>query len=205
MDARDLPQPMRPHGFVGRIFGVVMEWLSAPNYRWVVAQLAPIEPQSYLEIGFGTGQLMRLAARKLEPRRIAGVDPSPLMVATARRKLRGFGRKIDIALQEGDDRALAHLDGPFDAVVASHSFQFWSDPAATLARIRALLSPKGRLVLVLRKHISGNVMAWIANLITKTGDERGGTRAALARAGLRLIADETLKTGSYGLVAEKAS
>jgi len=200
---RDLPQPMRPHGFAGRIFGVVMQWLSAPNYRWVMAQLRPTKPKAYLEIGFGTGKLAEMVAKKLRPQRLVGIDPSELMVATARKKLRRFARKLALDLRHGDDGLLATLDGPFDAVVATHSFQFWSDPATSLARIHALLSPDGRLVLVLRRHISGNVMRVVPNPISKSGDERGGTRQALGDAGFRIVADETLKTGSYGLVAAR--
>ena len=189
---------------MGVVFGFIMEQLSASNYRWVVAQLKPVKPKSYLEIGFGTGALAKLVAQKLKPERIAGVDPSPLMLRTTQKKLRRFARKTKIDLREGDDTALAAMSGPFDAIVATHSFQFWSDPVTTLARIRALLSPNGRLVLALRPHISGPVMKVIPNPITKTGDELGGVRRALAEAGFRIVADETLKTGSFGIAAVRA-
>jgi len=200
----ELPQPMRPHGAVGVVFGFLMERLSASHYRWVVAQLKPVKPKAYLEIGFGTGALAKRVAQKLKPGRIAGVDPSPLMLRTARKKLRRFERKMKVELCEGDDTALAAMSGPFDAIVATHSFQFWSDPTATLARIRALLSPGGRFVLVLRPHISGHVMKVIPNPITKSGDEAGGVRRALVEAGFRIIADETLKTGSQGITSARA-
>ena len=203
MDDRDLPQPMRPHGFTGRIFGVVMQWLSGPNYRWVIAQLRPIKPKSYLEIGFGTGKLAEMAARKLRPQRLVGIDPSELMVATTLKKLRRFARKLALDIRHGDDGLLATLDGPFDAIVATHSFQFWSDPVATLARIHTLLAPKGLLVIVLRPRFSDSVVPWIPNPISKSGDELGGTRKALAEAEFRIVKDETLKTGSYGLVATR--
>ncbi|HKD23970.1 MAG TPA: class I SAM-dependent methyltransferase [Rhizomicrobium sp.] len=203
MDERALPQPMRPHGAVGRVFGFLMERLSAPIYRWVVVQLAPIKPRSYLEIGFGTGELARLVARRLKPQRLAGIDPSELMVASATKKLRPFAKKTQIDLQLGDDTILAGIAGPFDAIAATHSFQFWRDPVATLARIHALLAPGGLFVLVLRKHVSGSVMSWIPNPITKSGDELGGARRALAGAGFHIVADETLKTGSHGIVATR--
>lgn len=196
-----IPQPMRPHGFVGRIFGIVMERLSEPNYRWVLRQFAHDKPRSYLEIGFGTGRLAELVAKKFRPRRIAGIDPSELMLKTAQKRLRRFARKIDVALALGDNTMLASLAGPFDAIVATHSFQFWSMPDTTLAQIREMLSPAGRLVLVLRRHISPGVVPWIANPISKSGDELSGTRKALAAAGLRIVTDETLKTGSHGIVA----
>lgn len=199
-----IPQPMRPHGFAGRIFGVVMERLSEPNYRWVLRQLVPNKPNSYLEIGFGTGRLAEMVAKELQPRRIVGVDPSALMLKTAQRRLRRFVGTTDIALTPGDDAMLASLAGAFDAIVATHSFQFWSAPDTTLARIREILAPSGLFVLVLRRHISSTVTPWIANPISSSGDELGGTRKALAAAGLRIVTDETLRTGSHGIVATVA-
>ena len=203
MDARDIPQPMRPHGVVGRVFGFLMERLSAPNYRWVMAQLAALKPKRYLEIGFGTGELARLVAQKLKPERLAGVDPSELMVAFATKKLRRFAKQTAIDLRLGDDTMLADFARPFEAIVATHSFQFWRDPDATLGSIHALLPPDGLFVLVLRKHISGDVMTWIPNPITRSGDELGGARQALAAAGFHIVIDEKLKTGSHGIVATR--
>lgn len=199
-----MPQPMRPTGFVGRIFGFIMERLSEPNYRWVMRQLAAVKPKAYLEIGFGTGRLAELVAQKFKPTRIVGLDPSELMVKTTRKKLKRFARKIDLSLTQGDNTMLGTLAGPFDAVVATHSFQFWSEPLATLAQIHALLALKGVLVLVLRKHFSKSVIPWLPNPISRSGDELGGTRKALVDCGYRIVADETLKTGSFGIVAIRA-
>jgi ubiquinone/menaquinone biosynthesis C-methylase UbiE len=191
---------MLPSGFQGRIFGVLMEWLAEPNYRWVTAQLAPFKPQSYLEIGFGTGRLAELIARRFVPQRLCGVDPSALMLAKASRRLEPLRKKIAIDLRLGNDASLPWND-TFDAIVATHSFQFWSDPQATLQRLRAQLSETGHLVLVLRRHISKGVYDWLPNPIAKSGDELAGTRKALADAGFRILRDSALKTGSHGILA----
>ena len=61
-----LPQAMRPHGRIGRIFGWLMRRLNRPAYRWTVEQLRAAHPKSLLEIGFGTGDLLSLAAKKLK-------------------------------------------------------------------------------------------------------------------------------------------
>jgi demethylmenaquinone methyltransferase/2-methoxy-6-polyprenyl-1,4-benzoquinol methylase len=122
-----------------------------PAYRWTVSQLEASPPQSLLEIGFGTGHMLALAAKKLKPARIAGVDPSELMVESAQKRLKRFRKKAEIELKQGDDTALpAH--GPYDAITALHSFQFWAHPATTLAHVHSLLAPDGRFILVLRLH-----------------------------------------------------
>jgi len=196
-----MPQPMRPSGFAGRFFGFVMERLAAPNYRWVIDMLAPSKPRSYLEIGFGTGRLAELVAQKLKPVRIAGVDPSRLMFDRATRRMKRYRRNCEVDLRFGDDTALDWPPESFDAIVASHTFQFWSDPLATFGKVRALLTPEGRFVLVIRSHISENVRAWIPNPITRAGNELEGLRAALSRSGFRIVRDERLRTGSQGIVA----
>jgi len=203
IEGRDVAQAMRLHGPTGRVFGFVMERLSAPNYRWVMAQLTGLRPQSYLEIGFGTGELAQLVARKLQPARLVAVDPSELKVRSARRKLEPFAEYSRIELLHGDDTAIASLGGPFDAIVATHSFQFWRNPMATLARIHALIGPDGLLIVVLRKRKTRKVQKWIPNPITRSGDEIGGARQALADAGFLTIADKRLRTGSHGLIAIK--
>lgn len=191
---------MRPSGLGGRIFGVAMELLAASNYRWAVDQLEPVAPCSYLEIGFGTGKLAALVAKRFHPAQIFGVDPSSLMLETTRRKLARTAPYADLRL--GDDGLLTSWpSGPLDAVVASHSWQFWSDPTTTLARIRALLAPTGRFIMVIRSHISDDVAKWIPNPVTKAGNELAGLRAALDAAGFRIVSDEKLRTGSQGIVA----
>lgn len=199
---RKIPQPMRPAGFAGRIFGHVMQWLAAPNYHWVVRQLLPVRPKSYLEIGFGTGRLAELVTERFAPQRLYGVDPSVLMLRTALKKLGRYDGKAALHLRLGDDSLLKNWpNGPFDAIVASHSWQFWTNPVATLLRVRSLLAPQGRFVLVVRSHISRDVSKWIPNPITMSGDELNGLRAALKTAGFRIVTDEKLSSGSQGIVA----
>lgn len=196
------PQPMLPSGIMGRIFGFLMERLAAGNYRWVLKQLKPRKPKVYLEIGFGTGRLAEWVAKRLKPARLCGVDPSKLMLKTASKRLARFARKIAIDLKLGDDSTLP--DGPFDAVVASHSFQFWPDPHTTLHAIRERLSSDGVLVFVMRRHISKHVFEWIPNPITKTDNEISAARVAFAETGFTILVDETLKSGSHGFVLRRA-
>ena len=79
MDDRDLPQPMRPHGFAGRIFGVVMQWLSAPNYRWVVQQLRADKTEDLSRDRLRHGQACRDGGEETSPaapcrHRSVGID-----------------------------------------------------------------------------------------------------------------------------------
>ncbi|MDE3115371.1 MAG: class I SAM-dependent methyltransferase [Pseudomonadota bacterium] len=193
-----LPQAMRPSGFTGRVFGWLMRRLNKPAYDWTIRQLRPVKPGSVLEIGFGTGDVLFEAARRLKVKRVVGRDPSALMVGTAQKRLGRFRRKalLDIAL--GDDRRLA--DGPFDAIVALHCFQFWEDPETTLIRLHALLAPAGRFVLVLRQRYSSRVAAWLPNPLSRGENELEAAIAAAERAGFAVIGSHRLSSTSHGLI-----
>ena len=198
------PQSMLPHGFAGRVFAFLMERVAGSNYRWVIANLAPYQPQTYLEIGFGTGKLAELVAKRLKPSCLCGVDPSELMFDRAIRRLKHFAKSREVDFRMSDDTDLPWAECSFDAIVATHSFQFWHDPVATLGRIRKLIRPNGHLVLVIRNHrrISRRLRTWIPNPITKTAKkELEGLRIALADAGFRIIGDKRLQSGSQGIVA----
>jgi SAM-dependent methyltransferase len=196
---KTVPQAMRPHGRTGRIFGWLMGRLNKPAYRWTVEQIG--HPKSLLEIGFGTGDLLALAAKKLKPTHIVGVDPSELMVETAHRKLKRFRKKAEIDLKRGDDTALP-AQGLFDAVAALHSFQFWAHPVTTLAHIHALLAPEGRFVMVLRIHGRGRKK--IPNPLSREGNEVGQAIAAAQAAGFVMLSMSGLSKTSQGLVFGKA-
>jgi len=198
------PQPMLPHGSAGRVFAFLMARLARSNYRWVVTNLEPYKPQTYLEIGFGTGKLAEMVAKRLKPSCLCGVDPSDLMFDRAIGRLKRFAKSLEIDFRLGDDTHLPWAECSFDAIVASHSFQFWHDPAATLDRARKLIRPHGHLVLVIRNHrrISRRLRTWIPNPITKTAKkELEGLRIALADAGFRIVGDEKLRSGSQGIIA----
>lgn len=196
-----LPQAMRPSGRMGRIFGWLMSRLNRDSYRWTVEQLRTLQPKSVLEIGFGTGHMLALAAKTLRPERIAGVDPSELMVETAQKRLHKYRKKTALDIRRGDDTALP--DGPFDTIVALHSFQFWSDPDAALTRIRERLAAGGRFILVLRIH-GGRKGRKVPNPLSRSGNEIAAACAALERAGFSVKGMQGISKTSQGIVASTA-
>jgi hypothetical protein len=51
---------MRSRGFVGRIVGLIMQWMNAPACRAAMDVRQPERGCAYLEIGFGRGPLLAL-------------------------------------------------------------------------------------------------------------------------------------------------
>lgn len=189
---------MRPHGVGGRLFAVAMEWINAPAYQRALDLIAPSAGDRVLEIGFGTGALLAMLAPYVSGGLLAGIDPSELMVRQTRARLARFASTVQLDIRQGTHRELDWPDGHFTTIAALHSFQFWADPDAALQRIRALLHPAGRFVLVLRSHPRQGP-DWLPNAISRSADEFGGAMEALRRAGFGRV-DRLENVGSSAVL-----
>lgn len=172
---------MRPSGTTGRVFGWLMERMSAAVVAKIVS-LAGLRPGSAsVELGFGTGALVAALAGR-GGGLVAGVDPSPLMLATAtRRNAAGIADgRVDLRL--GEASALPWPATHFDAGFALHSWQFWADPAHDLAEIARVLKPGGALWFALRAH-GTRPPDWLPNPVSRSGDETVGLLGVLDKAG----------------------
>jgi ubiquinone/menaquinone biosynthesis C-methylase UbiE len=144
----------------------------------VLAQPEP--PRRVLDIGCGTGYLLRLLADRLpDATELVGVDPAPRMVATA---LAGTADQR-IRFSVGVAEHLTCPDDRFDLVVSTTSFDHWSDQPAGLSECFRVLGPGGRLVLV------DQFSVWLAPtlLAGRRGKARTQRRATrlLTEAGFR--------------------
>ena len=92
-----------------------------------------------LEIGFGPGVGIALASHVAC--KVAGVDPSPIMLEQARGRNAAAveAARVDLRLNTVDE--LPFDDGGFDAAYAVNSMQLWSDRAAAFSEIRRVLKP----------------------------------------------------------------
>jgi ubiquinone/menaquinone biosynthesis C-methylase UbiE len=164
------PLPQSPSGFLGILFGKVMEFTNADAYHQALQALAPLDREQFLEIGFGTGRFAEMLLSNTTESFMAGIDPTKTMVKTAIDRLsdRGYGDRIDF--RQGTDELLPWGDDRFDAIVAIHSFQFWQDPDRSMLEIGRVLHSKGRIIIVFRDH-SSNAPDWLPNPISRSGRE----------------------------------
>jgi SAM-dependent methyltransferase len=140
-------QLARPRGVLGLVAGEVLAWSNLDPNRWTLALLAPGVEDRVVEIGFGPGVGVRLAAARARRGLVAGVDPSSMMVRRARwRNLRAV-RRGRVDLRRGTVAALPWPEGTFTHAFAVNSFFEWPDPRAGLAEVARVLRPGGRLAL----------------------------------------------------------
>jgi ubiquinone/menaquinone biosynthesis C-methylase UbiE len=167
---KPLPLPQNPSGFVGQLFGKLMEWTNGNAYKKAIEALDPAPNERFLELGFGTGRFAEMLLMTRQETFMAGVDPTSTMVKIAIDRLisRGFSDRID--LREGTDESLPWVENQFDAVIAIHCFQFWKDPDLSLIEIGRVLSSRGRIVIVFRDH-SSKAPAWLPNPMSRSGQE----------------------------------
>jgi ubiquinone/menaquinone biosynthesis C-methylase UbiE len=119
----------------------------AKIHTTLIAQAELADGYRVLEIGSGTGNLTIRAKRSRPGADVVGVDPDPLALARARRKLRD---RAGIRFDRGYAQKLPYRDGEFDRVLSAMMLHHLDSEAkaAAAAEVCRVLKPGGRLHLV---------------------------------------------------------
>jgi len=112
-----------------------------------VRAMGPLAGKRLLDVGCGTGELMRALPRDSGLARVVGLDPDPDMIAQADAKLRAAGVAAELA--RGWAQELPFPDRSFDVVVSSLMFHHLDGATkrAALREWRRVLTPGGRYLL----------------------------------------------------------
>lgn len=167
-------------------------------------------PMRALDAGCGAGGLLvRLTAAGWHAE---GVEIDPLAVEVAR-------RASGCPVRAGDFRTADLPRGAYDLVVLSHVFEHVADPVAALRRLRELLAPGGRVVLIYPNPDSFGARvfgaAWfhwdpprhlvvpraraLADAATRVGFARGRLRTAGPHAHFGFRHSRAVRAGRSGL------
>lgn len=122
-----------------------------------------------LELGIGTGANLPHYRRET---RLTGLDFSPAMLRQAQR--RASGLRLDLRTVHSDADALPFADASFDAVVATYLLCSVPSVTGTLAEIRRVLRPGGRLLLADHVAPTNPVLRWAAGLLERSTAPRYG-------------------------------
>ena len=119
------------------------------------------ERDQVLDVGCGTGQTTRDAARAAATGSALGVDLSSRMLDHARRRAAEEG-VTNATFAQGDAQIHPFDPGRYDIAISRTAAMFFGDHVAAFANIGRALRPGGRLVLVTWQPLAGN--EWIREI-----------------------------------------
>lgn len=135
-------------GWRGRVVAPIMARQNRAAEAEAIDVLAPAAGAAVLAIGTGPGVGLALLTERAPDLRLAGVDPSAVMVAAARRRLRRSpsGAAADVVQARAD--ALPWPSGTFDGVLSVNTVQLWSPLDVSLMEVARVMKPNAQLVCV---------------------------------------------------------
>ncbi|MFA4874186.1 MAG: class I SAM-dependent methyltransferase [bacterium] len=121
--------------------------MAAPRFRMAtfLKLLAELGPESLVDLGCGSGELLDEIRKKNPAMHLCGIDLSPMLIdANSMRGPSTSWHSIDLDCEQEFPPELLHR---FDAVMASEIIEHLDHPLIFLQNARALARPGGRLFL----------------------------------------------------------
>ncbi len=183
------------HGDVGRFD----EWASTYERHWMqrlifnpiqstlldlAASQAP-RAASILDVGCGTGRLLRTASQRFPDAHLDGVDAAPQMIAQA---ISMLPAGAPIRFQQATAEALPFADGQFDLVFSTMTFHHWADQKKGVSEVARVLAPNGRWLLA--DFVGQGIVRSITQLLRlHRFFDRKRLDAFIAEAGLAVVTE----------------
>lgn len=111
-------------------------------YPVLLEKLSHIPFQSALDLGCGTGEMLKLILQADHRKKLYGIDLSEEMLIVARSKL-----PDQVKLLLGDSESLPFPDSSFDVVYCNDSFHHYPAPQNVLREVHRVLKPGGTFLL----------------------------------------------------------
>jgi demethylmenaquinone methyltransferase / 2-methoxy-6-polyprenyl-1,4-benzoquinol methylase len=112
-----------------------------------IAHLVHFHPDTILDIATGTADFA-IAASRLKPKKIIGVDLSDNMLKIGEKKVKRKGLSELITLSKGDSENIHFEDNSFDAVTVGFGVRNFEKLEKGLSEIYRVLNPGGALVVL---------------------------------------------------------
>ena len=124
-------------------FGIDHYWR-----RKTISILKGQSPQLILDVATGTGDLAFSAYKRLQPKKIIGLDISKGMLEVGRVKIKRKNLEGSLEFIHGDSENIPFEDNFFDAVMVSFGVRNFEDLNAGLKEIYRVLKPTGQLLVL---------------------------------------------------------
>jgi ubiquinone/menaquinone biosynthesis C-methylase UbiE len=152
-------------------------------------------PASVLDVGCGTGRLLRRAHLRWPSAQLVGIDPAKGMIDAARQAL------PDARFHVASAETVPVEAGSIDLVLCAASLHHWDDVAAGIGEVARVLRPGGRFCFA-----DWTMAGWLSRLLRTGVQTPEGLRACFAQPDLRVLSQRPMLTRSlYVTLGVKAS
>lgn len=133
------------YDFLNRLLsvGIDVHWR-----KKAIRQLKAWQPKHVLDVATGTGDMVILINKILNPEKITGIDISNGMLEIGRQKIDKAGLKHKVDLLNGDGETINFQDNSFDAVTVAFGVRNFENLEKGLKDIKRVLKPGGKLVVL---------------------------------------------------------
>jgi 2-polyprenyl-3-methyl-5-hydroxy-6-metoxy-1,4-benzoquinol methylase len=129
--------------FTAKVDKLIAEGRYRRGNLFLDAALSAVPAQGYvLDFGCGPGRISALLARK--GFRVLGVDPSPVMISTARQQRHDA---LNLEFELCETRPIDSQENAFDAIVCSSVIEYERRPVELLRHFFTALRPSGLLII----------------------------------------------------------
>lgn len=112
-----------------------------------INSLKDIQPKHILDVATGTGDLA-IAALKLHPEKVTGIDLSSQMLSAGQQKLNKLQVNHQIELIKGDSESLPFGNNNFDAVTVAFGVRNFENLQLGLNEMYRVLKPGGKIAIL---------------------------------------------------------
>ena len=187
-------------------------WASTYDRHWMqriifgpiqrtVLQLASEQigrPGAILDVGCGTGKLLKSAKTRFPGATLVGIDAAIEMVKHAQRS----DPTGTIQFQQARAEELPFPNASFDLVLSTMTFHHWPNQSAGIAEVARVLTPRGRWLLA--DFVASGFMRHVRSLLRlHQFPERADLQGMLLDAGLKVVAERRVP-GIAGQIAVMA-
>ncbi len=141
-------------------------------------------PGAILDVGCGTGKLLKSARSRFPDARLVGVDAAEQMVKYAQSTTPAG----TIEFRQGIAESLPFPNGSFDLVFSTMTFHHWQDQARGAAEVARVLAPGGRWLLA--DFVASGFMKHAPLLKIHQFPDRAHLQAMLADAGVKVVKEQ---------------
>lgn len=112
-----------------------------------IAEAGELNPKKILDVATGTADLA-IAASKLAPNHIRGIDIADQMLAVGREKIKNQNLSSIITLQTGDSEQMPFETGEYDVVTCAYGVRNFEHLEAGLKEMNRVLRTGGKVVIL---------------------------------------------------------